>query len=52
MVLVTHAIGFVREISHRIRYLPEGRIVEIGSPPQIRDDPQDQTLKDFLRRMY
>ena len=52
MVLVTHAIGFAREISHRIGYLAEGRIVEIGSPAQVLDNPQDQTLKDFLRRMH
>ena len=47
-----HAIGFAREISHRIGYLAEGRIVEIGSPAQVLDNPQDQTLKDFLRRMH
>ena len=52
MVIVTHAIGFAREISHRIGYLSEGRIVEIGSPAQVLDNPQDQTLKDFLRRMH
>ena len=52
MVLVTHAIGFAREISHRIAYLAEGRIVEIGSPAQVLDNPHDQTLKDFLRRMH
>jgi polar amino acid transport system ATP-binding protein len=52
MVLVTHSIGFAREISHRIGYLAEGRIVEIGPPGQVLDNPQDQTLKDFLRRMH
>jgi polar amino acid transport system ATP-binding protein len=52
MVLVTHAIGFAREISHRIGYLAEGRIVEIGSPAQVLDDPRDRTLRDFLRRMH
>jgi polar amino acid transport system ATP-binding protein len=52
MVLVTHAIGFAREISHRIGYLAEGRIAEIGPPAQLLDNPQDQTLKDFLRRMH
>jgi ABC-type histidine transport system ATPase subunit len=34
------------------RYLAEGRIVEIGTPAQVLDNPQDQTLKDFLRRMH
>jgi polar amino acid transport system ATP-binding protein len=52
MVLVTHAIGFAREISHHIGYLAEGPILEIGSPAQVLDNPQDQTLKDFLRRMH
>lgn len=51
MVLVTHALGFAREIAHRIAYVSEGVITEIGSPAQILEQPKDTTLKDFLRRM-
>ncbi|PYO54179.1 MAG: ectoine/hydroxyectoine ABC transporter ATP-binding protein EhuA [Candidatus Rokuibacteriota bacterium] len=51
MVLVTHALGFAREIAHRIGYVAGGVIAEIGRPEQILEQPQDPTLKDFLRRM-
>ncbi len=51
MVLVTHALGFAREVAHRIAYLAEGVIVELGTPTEILDRPKDPTLKEFLRRM-
>ncbi len=51
MVLVTHALRFAREVAHRIAYLSEGSIVELGTPAEILDRPKDPTLKEFLRRM-
>ena len=51
MVVVTHALGFAREIAHRIAYVSEGAITEIGAPVQILEQPKDATLKEFLRRM-
>ena len=51
MVVVTHALAFAREISHRIAYVSDGRIAEIGPPGRVLDAPSDSTLKDFLRRM-
>jgi polar amino acid transport system ATP-binding protein len=51
MVLVTHAIGFAREISNKIAYVSEGRISEIGPPADVLDRSQDPTLKEFLRRL-
>jgi ABC-type polar amino acid transport system ATPase subunit len=51
MVLVTHAIPFAREIAHRIAYVSEGQIAEIGTPDEILGSPQDPTLKEFLRRI-
>ena len=50
MIVVTHALGFAREISHRIAYVSEGRIAEIGHPTEMLDRPSDPTLKEFLRR--
>src|SRR3989304_5739397 len=41
MVLVTHALGFAREVAHRIAYLADGAIVEMGSPAAIPDRPTD-----------
>jgi polar amino acid transport system ATP-binding protein len=51
MVLVTHALGFAREVAHRIGYLADGAIVELGSPADILDRPKDPSLKEFLRRV-
>lgn len=51
MVLVTHAIGFAREISNRIAYVSDGRIAEIGPPAEVLDRAQDPTLTEFLRRI-
>jgi len=51
MVLVTHAVGFAREVAHRIAYLDAGAIVELGSPADILDRPKDPSLKEFLRRV-
>ena len=51
MVLVTHAIPFAREIAHRIAFVSEGRIAEIGRPEEILDRPRDPGLKEFLRRI-
>ena len=51
MVLVTHALSFAREVAHRIAYLADGAIVELGSPADILDRPKDPSLKEFLRRV-
>ena len=46
MVLVTHAMPFAREIAHRIAYVSEGQIAEIGRPEEILDRPRDAGLKN------
>jgi polar amino acid transport system ATP-binding protein len=51
MVLVTHAIPFAREIAHRIAYVSEGQIAEIGPPAEILDNPKHPGLKEFIRRI-
>jgi polar amino acid transport system ATP-binding protein len=51
MVLVTHALRFAREIAHRVAYLADGAIVEVGSPADVLDRPKDPSLKEFLRRV-
>jgi polar amino acid transport system ATP-binding protein len=51
MILVTHALGFAREVAHRIAYLSEGAILEVGSPADVLDRPKDPSLKEFLRRV-
>jgi len=51
MVIVTHSIAFAREVSHRIAYVSDGRVAEIGSPAEVLDHSQDPTLREFLRRI-
>ncbi len=49
MVMATHQMGFAREIADRIAFLDRGRIVEIGPPSQIFDDPREEGTRDFVR---
>ena len=51
MVVVTHEMGFAREMGSRVIFMDEGRIVEEGTPSRIFDDPQSHRLKDFLAKV-
>ena len=48
MVVVTHEMGFAREVADRVIFMDEGKIVEEGTPEQIFSAPQQQRTKDFL----
>ena len=48
MVIVTHEIGFAREVADQAIFLDGGRIVESGVPAEILDDPQHERTKAFL----
>ncbi len=51
MVVVTHEMGFARQVANRVIFLDEGVIVEQGSPEQIFGDPQSERLKSFLAKV-
>ncbi|RPA58263.1 amino acid ABC transporter ATP-binding protein [Gordonia oryzae] len=51
LIVVTHEIGFAREVADTIVFLDDGRIVEQGTPEQIFDHPTHQRTKDFLLRV-
>lgn len=51
MVVVTHEMGFAREVADRIVYMDEGRIVEEGTPEEIYNNPQNERTKVFLNRI-
>ena len=51
MVVVTHEMGFAREVGNRILFMDEGKILETGSPDQIFDNPQHPRLQDFLSKV-
>ena len=51
MVVVTHEMGFAREVGSRILFMSEGQLVEEGSPDQIFNHPQSPRLQDFLSKV-
>lgn len=51
MLVVTHEMGFAREVGSRLIFMDGGRIVEEGDPRAVLGDPQHQRTKDFLSRV-
>ncbi len=51
MVVVTHEMGFAREVADRVLFMDEGVICEQGSPEQVFGNPQQERTKDFLRKV-
>ena len=51
MVIVTHEMGFAREISNRIIFMDAGEIVEEGTPNEIFDNPKNERTKSFLSKV-
>jgi ABC-type polar amino acid transport system ATPase subunit len=51
MIVVTHEMGFVREVADRLMMFDEGLIVEEGTPEEIFDNTQHDRTKDFLSRV-
>lgn len=48
MIVVTHEMGFAREVADLVVYMHDGRIVEVGPPIEIFKNPKEQRTKDFL----
>ncbi|MGW1749107.1 amino acid ABC transporter ATP-binding protein [Streptomyces sp. NPDC002092] len=51
LVIVTHEIGFAREIADRVVFIDGGRIVEQGPPSEVLDRPQHERTRDFLSKV-
>ncbi len=51
MMVVTHEMGFAREVADRVIYLDEGRIVEEGKPEDIFSNPQNERTQAFLSQI-
>lgn len=49
MVIVTHEMGFARDVSDQVVFMSDGVITEQGTPQQIFNDPQEEKTKKFLR---
>ncbi len=48
MMVVTHEMGFARDVADRVIFMDDGVIVEQGSPEDVFDNPQSERTKDFL----
>lgn len=51
LAVVTHEMGFAREVGNRVVFMDEGRIVEQGTPEDIFQHPQSARLQDFLSKV-
>ena len=51
MVIVSHEMGFAREVGDRILFMDEGQILEEGSPDQLFNHPQNPRTRDFLSKV-
>lgn len=51
MVIVTHEMGFAREVANRVVFIDEGKILEEGAPEEFFGNPKNPRLKDFLSKV-
>jgi len=51
MLVVTHEMGFAREMADRVVFMDGGVIVEQGTPSEIFDNPKNERLKSFLAKV-
>lgn len=51
MIVVTHEMGFAREVGSRVVFMDEGRIIEQGTPDEIFQSPRSDRLKSFLAKV-
>ena len=51
MAIVTHEIGFAREVADRVIFMDEGYIVEEGTPEEVLSNPKEQRTIDFLNKV-
>lgn len=51
MVVVTHEMGFAKEVGSRVIFMDEGRMIEEGKPEELFNNPQNTRTQDFLRKI-
>ncbi|WP_395405869.1 amino acid ABC transporter ATP-binding protein (plasmid) [Arthrobacter sp. UC242_113] len=52
MIVVTHEIGFAKEVADRVAFMHDGEIVELGPPAEVLGNPQHDRTKAFLSRVF
>ena len=51
MAVVTHEMGFAREVADKVLFMDDGLVAEKGRPEQIFNNPQNKRLQQFLQRV-
>ncbi|MGE5398044.1 MAG: amino acid ABC transporter ATP-binding protein [Chitinophagales bacterium] len=51
MIVVTHEMGFAREVGHRVIFMDEGRMIEEGVPSQVFNEPRNDRTREFLSKI-
>ena len=51
MVIVTHEMGFAREVGDRLLFVDDGRIIEQGVPKEVFEHPKEERTKNFLSKV-
>ncbi len=51
MIVVTHEMGFAKEVANRVMFMDEGKVIEQGTPEEIFSSPKSPRLKDFLSKV-
>jgi len=51
MVVVTHEMGFAKEVGNRVLFMADGKLIEEGTPEEIFDHPKNHRLQDFLAKV-
>ena len=49
MIIVTHEMGFAREVADKVLFMGEGRVIEQGPPQEMFGSPKDHRVKDFIQ---
>jgi polar amino acid transport system ATP-binding protein len=51
LIVVTHEIGFAREVADTVVFMADGRVVEAGSPAEVLDAPREERTRAFLSKV-
>ena len=51
MIVVTHEMGFAKEVANKVLFIDEGQILETGTPEEFFGNPKSERLKDFLSKV-
>jgi polar amino acid transport system ATP-binding protein len=51
MLIVSHEMGFIREVASKVAFMANGRVVELGAPVQIFDEPQEARTREFVSKI-